>query len=106
MNPRASKGIENEDDRERDARQNDIPAERLIYGIVQHLACYVRILAPNFAEAVENDDRIVHGITENCQERCYNRQADLEFLDAEKAERADDPVTQGDAREHHKRVVG
>ena len=61
-------------------------AEGLIDAVVDHLFGQIGILAADFADAVEDHDRVVDRVADDRQQRGHDRQADLEIIDQQKAE--------------------
>ena len=74
-------------------------AQGLVGALVDHLAGHVGILAADFADSVEDDDRVVDRIADDRQERGHDRQVDLERLDHQEAQVGGDVDAHGDAAE-------
>jgi len=106
VNAGSAEGVENDDDGECDAGEDDGAAEGFVDGGVEHIAGDTGTFAADFSEAIEDDDRIVHGVAKDGQEGCDYWEADFELFDAEEAERPGEPIAGGDAGEHDEGVVG
>src|SRR5467141_1130262 len=77
----------------------DRSRESLIDGLVDHVR--ERFLAQQavvLTDAIEDDDRVVHGITDQCEQGRDDRQRNLEMQQREKAQRDQDVVKDGQNR--------
>src|SRR6516164_5012545 len=85
MHPFAAPNVEHDHNQPSCKRCEERSAQGLVDAVIDHLSSQQRVLAADFANAVEDNDGVVDRVTDQGQEGCHGGQVDLEVLNEEGA---------------------
>lgn len=60
-------------------------AQRLVYAVVDHVTTELRTSSANFTNAVEHNDRVIQGVTDDREEGSNLSQTDLKVFDEQES---------------------
>src|SRR5207245_2847856 len=105
----ANEDVEHNHHQPGDERGQKRAAQRLVDAVVDHLRRQVRVLAADFADAVEDNDGVVDRVADQGEQRGHRRQVDLEVLQQQEAGQPGGPmvdvVGEGDDAHSEEQVV-
>ena len=105
MNSRAAEAVENEDGEEGRARGEERTSQALVRRFVDDLFRQRFGLTANFAHTVEENDRVVQGVTDERKERRNGGKTNLKLDDSKEGEEGGKPVAQRDQTQGEANVV-